>query len=223
MEIVALNVEARSERGKGPARRARMQGRFPAVFYGPKIGEARLLSVGEREFVKKVSSLEGAHLIRLDSEASELNQKMVLLREVQSHPVTGRILHADLYEVDLDQPIEVTVAIHFVGKAAGVERGGILQPIVREILIHCLPTNIPEFVEVDVSNLDIHDSVHIEDVPLPAGVTITGETNYTLVTVVPPTVEQEPVEAEAEAEGEGEGEAKAAEESKSADDAKEGE
>lgn len=199
MDIVALNVEKRDESGKGPARRARAGGRFPAVFYGPKTGGAQLLSVEEKEFARKLGSLEGAHLIRLDSASPELREKMVLLREVQSHPVTGRVLHADFYEVDLHEKIEVMASVHFVGKAAGVERGGILQPIVREIEVRCLPTSIPDYLEVDVTHLDIHDSVHVEDVKLPEGVEAVYETNYTLVTVVPPTVEEVPVEEEAAA------------------------
>ena len=203
MDIVTLNVEKRAKTGKGPARRSRKEGRFPAVFYGPKTGEAELLSVAAQEFSKKLGSLEGAHLIRLESEASEVREKMVLLREVQRHPVSGRVLHADFYEVYLNKPIEVMAVLHFVGKAEGVERGGVLQPIVREILVLCLPANIPEFIEIDVSSLDIHDSVHIEDVKLPSVVQAVFDKNYTLVTVVPPTVEEVPI-SEAAVEGEAE-------------------
>ena len=151
MEIVSVTVDKRSEGGKGPARRARACGKIPGVFYGPNQREAITLQVDEKEFAKKIAVLEGSALIQFDSLAPELKSRMVLLREVQSHPVSGAILHADFYEVDLTKKLEVTVALHFAGKAIGVEAGGILQPIVREITVKCLPTEIPAFIEVDVS------------------------------------------------------------------------
>ena len=91
--------------------------------------------------------------------------------------------------------------LHFVGKAAGVVRGGILQPIVREIEVECLPLDIPEFFNVDVSALDIGDSIHIEELPMPEGVTVVSEYNLALVAVVPPTVEEAPTPAAAPVEG----------------------
>ena len=92
----------------------------------------------------------------------DLNERMVLLREMQLHPVTGAVLHADFYEVDLTERLAVKVPLHFVGKATGVVDGGILQPILRELEVECLPTEIPDFIEVDVSGLGIHDVVHVE-------------------------------------------------------------
>ena len=119
---------------------------------------------------------------------------------MQYHPITGDVIHADFYEVDLTARIEVSVPLHFVGKGAGVVRGGILQPIVREIQVECLPLDIPQFFNVDVSALDIGDSVHIEDLPMPEGVTAVYDSNFALVTIATPTVEEEPTEATATAE-----------------------
>ncbi|MGH7856394.1 MAG: 50S ribosomal protein L25 [Candidatus Binatia bacterium] len=200
MEIVALRVNKRNDRGKGPARRVRAAGKVPGVFYGPRQKDALLLELEQAEFAKKLGVLEGAHLIQFDSELPELKDRMVLLREVQSHPVTGRVLHADFYEVDLTKKLEVTVALHFTGKAVGIEKGGILQPIVREVTVKCLPTEIPQFIPVDVTALDIHDSIHIEDLSFPAGVEAVYDDNVTLVTVTPPTVEEVKVEAPVEGE-----------------------
>jgi large subunit ribosomal protein L25 len=123
----------------------------------------------------------------------------VLLREVQLHPVTGAVLHADFYEVDLTERLVVSVALRFVGKATGVVDGGILQPILREIEVECLPTEIPDHIEVDVSHLGIHEAVHLRDVKLPEGVTLVGDPTQTLVTVLPPTVEEAKPAAEAAA------------------------
>jgi large subunit ribosomal protein L25 len=111
------------------------------------------------------------------------------------------VIHTDLYEVDLTAKIQVRVPLHFVGKAAGVVRGGILQPIVREVEVECLPLDIPEFFNVEVSALDIGDSIHIEELPMPEGVTVVSESNLALVAVVPPTVEEAPTTAAAPVEG----------------------
>src|SRR5262245_23722160 len=119
---------------------------------------------------------------------------------MQFHPISGDVIHADLYEVDLTARIQVRVPLHFVGRAAGVTRGGILQPIVREIEVECLPMDIPEFFDIDVSALDIGDSVHVSDMSMPEGVTAVSEASQALVTVVTPTVEEEPTPAAAPAE-----------------------
>jgi large subunit ribosomal protein L25 len=196
MEIVSVTVEARGAAGKGPARRIRASGKIPAVFYGPNQKNGAIpLQLEEKEFAKKIAVLEGSALIQFESAVPELKSRMVLLREVQSHPVSGAVLHADFYEVDLTKKLEVTVALHFTGKPVGVEAGGILQPIVREITVECLPTEIPAFLDVDVSALGIHDSIHVEELQLPAGVEAVYETNFTVVTVSPPTVEEVKVEA----------------------------
>jgi large subunit ribosomal protein L25 len=120
---------------------------------------------------------------------------------MQYHPISGDVIHADLYEVDLSARIQVSVPLHFVGKAAGVVRGGILQPIVREIEVECLPLDIPEFFNVEVSALDIGDSIHIEELQMPEGVTAIYESNFALVTVATPTVEEAPAAVAAPVEG----------------------
>src|SRR5437773_1579819 len=89
------------------------------------------------------------------------------LCEVQRHPVSGKVLHADFYEVDLAERLTVSVPLRFVGKPAGVVAGGILQPILREIQVECLPTEIPEFIEVNVAALGIHEAVHLSELQLP--------------------------------------------------------
>lgn len=198
MEIVAIKVDKRSRMGKGPARRVRASGKIPGIFYGPSQREALPIELEQKEFARKLGVLEGSHLIQFESGAPELASRMVLLREVQSHPVSGEVLHADFYEVDLTRKLEVSVALHFVGKPAGVEEGGILQPIVREVTVKCLPTEIPDFIEVDVSALGIHDSIHVADLTIPAGVDLVYDNNFTVVTVQPPTVEEVKVEAPVE-------------------------
>ncbi len=198
METVEIQIEPRESDGKGRARRARRAGKLPGVFYGPK-SAAVALELDRKDFLTRVAHLEGSHLIRIKSGSPALADKVALVKELQYHPVTGEVIHADLYEVDLTEKIRVKVPLHFVGKAAGVVRGGILQPVVREIEVECLPMDIPEFFDVEVSALDIGDSLHVTELAMPAGVAAASESDLTLVTVVPPSIEEAPTPAEAAA------------------------
>lgn len=198
METVEIAAYLRVGRGKGPSRRLRRGGRVPGTFYGPRQGPISI-EVNAREFVTRVANLEGSHLIRLQSDVEELRGRVALIRELQFHPVSGAVLHADLYEVDLTKKLTIKVPIHFVGKAIGVvQQGGILQPLLREVAVECLPMDIPEYLEIDVSNLGIHDTIHVAELRAPAGVVIQFEANDALVTVMAPTVEQVKAEGEVE-------------------------
>jgi len=205
MDAVEISIERRADTGKGAVGRLRRTGVVPAVFYGPKRNTVHV-NVSAAEFDKKLLHLEGSHLIRLvnGNGDAELHDKMALLREKQVHPVTGLVLHADFYEVDLTERLVVSVPLRFAGKAAGVVVGGILQPILREIEVECLPTEIPEFIEIDVSPLGIHEAFHVSDLTLPPGVSPVGDSTRTVVTVVPPTIEEtKPAEAAEAAPAEG--------------------
>lgn len=193
METVELEAALRSLGGKGPARRMRRDGKVPAVFYGPK-RSSTLIAIDAKEFLQKVSALEGSHLIRFHSGADDIANKIALVKDAQYHPVTGAVLHADFYEVDMTQKLRVRVPLHFTGKAAGVAQGGILQPVQRDVEVECLPSDIPEFLTVDVTALNIHDAVHVSEVQAPAGVTVCYDTDATVVTVLPPTIEEVKVE-----------------------------
>jgi large subunit ribosomal protein L25 len=197
METIELNVEPRTTKGKSAARTLRRTGKVPAVLYGAK-RETLQVAVDDKEFEAKVGTIEGTHLIRLNSPEADLGGRLVLVKEVQRHPVSRALLHTDLYEVDITAKIAVAVPLHFVGRAEGVELGGILQPIRREIEVMCLPTEIPDYLEIDVTALGIHDAVHISDVKAPPGVEIPFDTDEALVTVLPPVVEEVKVAPEAE-------------------------
>jgi large subunit ribosomal protein L25 len=194
LETLEIEVNAREPGSKHQARRLRREGKIPAVLYGPKV-QPLPLELNRKDFSNRVAGLEGSHLVRMKSASANLADKVALVKEMQYHPITGDVIHADFYEVDLTARIEVSVPLHFVGKGAGVVRGGILQPIVREIQVECLPLDIPQYFNVDVTGLDIGDSVHIEDLPMPEGVTAVYDSNFALVTVATPTVEEEPTAA----------------------------
>lgn len=198
MDTVEISVEPRDVRGKGPARRLRAAGRIPAIVYGPN-RKATHVTVSTVEFERKIATLEGAHLVNLRG-AGSLGDAVVLVKEMQEHPLTGRILHADFLEVDLTKRVRVTVSIHFVGRAVGVVSGGIVQPVLRDIEVECLPTRIPDFIEVDVSPLEIHASVHVKDLTLPEGVVAMTDGALTVVTVAAPAAEEAPAAAEGVAE-----------------------
>jgi len=200
VETLEISADAREKKNKRDAKRLLRGGKIPGVLYGPKL-QAVNLEFDKREFSSRIAGLEGSHLVRLKSSATSLADKVALVKDMQYHPISGEVIHADLYEVDLTAKITVHVPLHFVGKAAGVVRGGILQPIEREIEVECLPLDIPEYFNVDVSALDIGDSAHIEDLVMPEGVTAIYESNLALVAVVPPTVEEAPAAAAAPAEG----------------------
>lgn len=194
METLEIQVAAREKKRKRDAKRLLRSGKIPGILYGPKT-EAVALEFDKRDFSTRIAGLEGSHLVRLKSASAALAEKVALVKHMQFHPLSGDVIHADLYEVDLTAKITVRVPLHFVGKAAGVVRGGILQPIVREVEVECLPLDIPEFFDVDVSALDIGDSIHFEELTMPEGVSVVSETNLALVSVVPPSVEEAPTPA----------------------------
>lgn len=188
MQTVNLTTQLRSGRGKGAARRLRTTGQVPAVFYGPR-SEAVAISFGAKEFAERVASHERAPLIQFESASAEIHGRVVLVKDLQQDVLSGAVKHADLYEVDMQKSIRVPVPLHFVGKPAGVVRGGILQPIIREVEVECLPGDIPEFIEVDVSGLDLQESVHVSQLTLPAGTTAHFEDDFAVVTIVAPSGE----------------------------------
>ncbi len=196
MDTIEVSVDPREAGNKRVAGRLRREGKLPGVFYGPKTNPIPL-QVSTKELLDSVPELEGSHLIRMKSEIPILGDKVALIKDVQFHPVTGEILHFDLYEVDLTQKILVKIPLHFVGKPKGVIQGGILQPIVREIEVECLPMDIPEFLNVDVTSLEIGHSVHVRDLQVPEGVLIPSDLATTIVNVAAPIVEEAPKVEEA--------------------------
>jgi large subunit ribosomal protein L25 len=201
METIELNVELREVSGKGGARLLRRAGRIPGVLYGRNRATVAV-ALDARDFETRVASLEGSHLLRLQSSAPDVNGRLALVKELQRDPVTSKLVHTDLYEVDVDTKIRVNVPLHFVGKSQGVEMGGILQPIRREVAVLCLPSEIPEFIEVDVSALGINEALHLNQLRVPQGIEVQADGEVTLVTVLPPVVEEVKVEeAAAPAEG----------------------
>ena len=209
METVDVPVRAREPGNKRDAGRLRRNGELPGVIYGRgKNGEP--LAVDEGQLRTNVKTLDGSHLIKLKSPDAAFDGRMVLLREVQYHPVSHHILHLDFYEVDMSRKITVMVPLHYVGRPEGVVQGGVLQPIAREVEVECLPMDIPGQFEVDVSGLEIGHGLRSDDISMPPNVSITTR-DVPLVSVLAPTVsdEKDGDEGEAAVTPEGEGESAA--------------
>jgi large subunit ribosomal protein L25 len=198
METVELAAEIRATRPKSRRHELRRQGRIPAILYGPKT-KATAIAISAVELRSRVSASARQRLMRLTSSSPELNDRHVIVKDIQRAPVSGNFVHADFYEVDLTRPLRVSVPLRFTGKSLGVAEGGILQPLVREVEVECLPLEIPEMIEVDVSALDIHDVIHVSAMTFAGNLKPIFDTDYPVVTVLPPTVAEAPVAAAAEA------------------------
>jgi large subunit ribosomal protein L25 len=216
METIKLTAAKREGAGKGDARKLRATGFIPGILYGPEI-EPAPISVNALElgamFRQQGSS---SRLINLDFNG-EKNGRMVIIREIQRDPVTGVFRHIDLYQVSMTKKLNITARITLVGTPAGVKLGGILQHIIRDLDIYCLPSDIPDKIEVDVSELEIGDSVHVKDIVLDK-VEILSNPTRAVATVVPPTVVKTAAEEAAE-----EAEAEEGEEIAEGEEAAEGE
>lgn len=163
MEAIELNAVLRGETGKGPARRLRTAGGVPAVFYGPH-AETVHLSVDASDLLKLLKKKEENIFIRLIIEdGGRKREKMSMIREIQLEPVKRRFVHADFYEISMDRPLTFNVPIHFSGVPAGVEKGGDLQHVRRELKVSCIPAKLPDFIEADLSGIEIGDHLRVGD------------------------------------------------------------
>ena len=198
MEQFEINATVRKKTGNGPARELRRGGRIPAVLYGPQT-EPVLLSVNVRELEQIIKKGNiGSAILNLVIQNGKKVTKTAMIKEFQSHPVSGQFLHIDFYEIDMQRKINVMIPITTKGKSKGVEAGGLLQIVRREIEVFCMPGDIPETFEIDVTDLDIGDSVHVDEIPLGDNIELASDVNFTVVTVLSPKVEAIPEEEEEE-------------------------
>ncbi len=204
MEIFDLKATQRNTVGKSPARALRREGLIPAVLYGPK-RETMSLTVSPMDLEKiyKDSGTEQV-VLKLVIENGVTQNVTVLVKEVQTSPVTRQYLHLDFLEISLDEEIVVRVPVEVTGKSIGIERGGFLQLVRHELEVSCLPMDMPEKIEVDIADLDIGDAIHVEDITLDDKIKMLSEPGHTVLTVVAPTVEEEELPEEEEELEEGE-------------------
>jgi large subunit ribosomal protein L25 len=182
-----LTVTVREQAGKGAARSMRRSGKVPAVLYGQ--GECLLLTVEPEELIKILKSQAGSTaLISLTvAGAKSKPNRTALLRDYQVDPVTGAVLHADLFEISMSKPIRVKVPIHVVGGVpAGVKEGGVLHHNLRELHIECLPAALPDHIEVDASALKIGDGIHLKEIAKREGIRYLDDPEQMVVSVAAP-------------------------------------
>ena len=204
MELIELKTNKRTETGNGPARRLRRAGLIPAVYYGPN-SETVLLSVNKNdlELVLKKGGVGQVILNLIIQNNGETLSMPAMIKELQTHPVSRHFIHVDFYEIKMDRKITVKVPVTTAGVAKGVELGGILQIVRRELEVECLPLEVPESIVIDVTDLDIGDSIHVGKISLEGDIEILEDDNRTVVTVLHPKLEEveEPEEEEAAEEG----------------------
>ena len=190
MEKFELHATVRKSVGNGPARTLRRIGKIPAVLYGPKT-EPVLLAVNAREFeqILKQGNV-GQVILDLVIQNGKKVSKPAMIKELQTHPVSGNFIHLDFYEIDMNRKIRVMVPVVTKGKCKGVELGGTLQIVRREIEVFCLPGDIPEVIELDITDLDIGDAIHSDEIPLDEHIEISADVNFTVITVLSPKVEE---------------------------------
>jgi large subunit ribosomal protein L25 len=202
MPEIVVSARTRDEKGKNANRRLRAQGLIPGVLYGTK-KEAIAVSVSPKQIGAILRSASGENTL-FDVEL-EGNRRKVILKEFQVEPIKGRLLHADLYEVALDKPIEVSVHVEIQGVPVGVKtQGGILDFVTRDLDIECLPADIPDKIPVDVTALEIGKHLRVSDLKLSDKLTLLTDPDVVIVHVVAARLEEEAApaaEAAAPAEG----------------------
>jgi large subunit ribosomal protein L25 len=195
MSETALVVEAREAIGKGANRKLRAAGRAPAVLYG-RARDSLPLTIDPRALDKILRTSGANTLLDLTVEGhAELKESVALVRELQRHPLRGDILHVDFYEVDLERAVTVDVPVHVVGKARGLDFGGILEHTLREVSLECLPRSIPETIEVDISAMEVGDVIHVRELVLPEGVSLVTDGDLGVVHIALPQAEEAATEA----------------------------
>jgi large subunit ribosomal protein L25 len=203
MTQLTIAARIRDKTGKENAKKLRHNDEIPAVFYGSKT-ESVLLAVNASDMkgILKKTAGENVILSLEIASAGGKNTKTVMIKELQTDPIKDLLLHADFYEIAMDQVLTVNVPVHLINMPVGVSNdGGILQHIRRELTISGLPNQLVEHIDVDVANLEIGDSIHISDIEPPEGVTFMEEGHLTVAVVAAPTVVAE-VEEEEEIEEE---------------------
>jgi len=237
---VILNVKKRETRTKGTVKKLRRGGKIPAVLYGKGEKNASLV-LDAKEFLREIVHAERGEnvIVSLRVEGADSKPKNAIIKEIQIDPVKRNVIHVDFCEVSMTREIEISVPLVVIGNAVGVESGGVLDHIVREVKVKCLPANMPSKIEVDVTELKTGGTLKIKDLKLPPKVEILEQPENIIISIIAPTVLEEapaaeaaPVEGEAaepevigrkkkEEEGEEEGEAEEGKEEEKAEDKKE--
>jgi large subunit ribosomal protein L25 len=194
-DTMIIKAQSRDKTGKNPAYRLRVKGLVPAVLYGHNFPPIPLsINVAALNAILQPTGRgSGEHVLHKIAieDRTHIPVKEIMIKELQRDPVTQKILHVDFYTVRMDEKIIVPVRLNITGKAPGVQKGGILQQILREIKIKCFPADIPPSFDVDVSTLEIGQSLHVSDLAIPGHLEIHEDLSAPMVSVIAPTVVKE--------------------------------
>ena len=205
MENLSLSVDKRALTGKSGARAVRRAGSIPGVVYGIK--DSTPLTIPPKELEALLGTGAGANVVfQLNVEGEAASERPVIVKELQRDPMKGTIVHADFLEIRMDEKIEIAVPLSLEGESPGEKMGGTVSQLLRELEVSCLPNAIPEHIEVDISEVEIGDVLHVRDLQLPEGVELVADPDDPVMTVIVPAEEEEEVEEDelldVEAEGE---------------------
>ncbi|MGF1469435.1 MAG: 50S ribosomal protein L25 [Sandaracinaceae bacterium] len=170
MEAQTLTAEVRGTRGKGPARQLRMRGLIPAIIYGPDV-ESTALTIDPAAVRRLLTGAYGRNQLIEVTWAG--NKELAIVRDVEVHPVSQELLHVDLYQVAKDRAVEARVPFEVVGRAVGVQKGGVLRKLFRDLPVRAFPQNVPASIVLDVGPLDLGATITVKDLPLPEEVEVT--------------------------------------------------
>jgi len=189
MKRIALTAQVREKAGKGVARSLRRDAQVPAVLYSH--GKSTPIAMVNKDVAKILNSEGGEHaLINLTLTGGKgAGEKLALIKDYTVDPISGKLMHLDLMEVAMNEKVKLQVAVHISGTAIGVKEGGIFQYGQRNLEIECLPANIPDFIDVNISHLKVNESLHVKDITAPEGVKILTEGDNTVATIQPPMSE----------------------------------
>lgn len=195
MEQVLIKADKRNSTGKGVARKLRAAGRIPAILYGANV-EPVSITISARDWVNVTRHMKRNVIFDMEiQEGDAVDKRPVMVKEVQRDGLGTNIMHIDFFQVSMEQTVEVEVSIHLKGKAKGEVLGGIVDIHLRSIRVECLPNQIPEEILVDITELEIGDSIHVSDISLP-GVKLVEHGEIAILSIIPPTVEEKKVAAE---------------------------
>jgi len=186
MAETKLKVEFRTETGKGPAHRLRALGRVPAVLYGHGM-EPVSLSVSGQDLIHLFHEAGPNALVDLQVDGRE---HLAIARDVQRDHLHGRYIHLDFLAIRRDEMITISVSVHEVGESLGVSEGGVVEHHLREIELECLPADVPERIEVDISNMRLGDMVHVGEIPPPSGSTFLTDPETPVLSIIVPAILQ---------------------------------
>jgi large subunit ribosomal protein L25 len=195
MEEILLRAEKRKGTGKGVTRKIRKEGNIPAVLYGRGV-ESVPIKISAKEWDTLMRRGRKNVIITMELYGdSGAENRPVMIKSIQPGYLGDDVCHIDFLQVSMERTIEIEIPIHLTGTAKGVINNGIVEQHLRSIMVECLPTQIPEKIEIDVTNLEIGDSIHVSDISL-SGVKLLEHMNVAVVTIIPPEAEEKPIAIE---------------------------